>query len=163
MRINRGIITVTALAALSLTGCATEPASDSESNASVEALPTPTEINRPENHRNCTITIERDVNEGEHPDQAKIACGDETREVAGDFSDKTSNWYDRESGVSNIVVVGKSMRAWVYTGHGDDTCGIVYEQDGASARCIPDKTDTATPEPTDGHTVQPEDAEAATA
>lgn len=161
MRISRALTTVAAIAALSLTGCAADNTATQETNTAPEAAATPTEINHPDDQDSCAVTIERNANEGEAPDLAKIQCGSTSREVAGNFADKTSNRYAPESGVSNIVVVGKSIRAWVYTGEGDDTCAIIHDEGDQPVKCRPTNGEKPTPEPVNPS--EPDRVEAPTA
>lgn len=165
MRITRGIIAVAALSALTLTGCGTSADTETqEATANAEAVATPTTINHPDDDESCTITIERGVYEGEAPDSAKIECGATTREVAGNFANKTSNHYAPETGVGNINVVRGEVRAWLYTGDGDNTCLVIYSEGDAPVSCRPTDTQSeSSPEPTDGHTVEPEGKETAAA
>jgi len=160
MRITRGITAVAALAALSLTGCAAGDAATQESSAPQGAA-TPTKIKHPDDQDSCTVTIEHDVTEGDSPDLATIQCGTTAREVAGNFADKTSNWYAPESGVSNIVVVGTNVRAWVYTGEGENTCAIIYDEGDQPVKCRPTEQGESSPEPI--NPTEPERMEAPTA
>lgn len=162
MRITRGLAATAAIAALALTGCtADDAATQEESSAAPQAVATPTKINHPDDDESCTVTIERGVSEGEAPDRAKIECGSTVREVAGDFANKTTNRYAPETGVGTINVVGGEVRAWLYTGDGDNTCLVIYSEGDAPVSCRP--TDTqgdSSPEPSDGNTVAPEASEA---
>lgn len=158
MRINRGLAATAAIAALALTGCGAENVPPALGG---EPVATPTKIDHPDDEDSCTVTIERDVREGEAPDRATIECGSTVHRVAGNFSDKTSNWYAPESGVSNIIVVGTSVRAWVYTGEGEDTCAIIYDEGDQPVKCRPTERGESSPEPI--NPTEPERMEAPTA
>lgn len=162
MRITRGLAATAAIAALALTGCtADDAATQEESSAAPQAVATPTKIKHPDDDKSCTISIERGAYEGEAPDRAKIECGSTTREVAGDFADKTTNNYAPDSGVGTINVVGGEVRAWLYTGDGDNTCLVIYSEGDAPVSCRPTNTQgDSSPEPSDGNTVTPEASEA---
>ena len=162
MRITRGLAATAAIAAFALTGCtADDAATQEESAAAPQAVATPTKINHPDDDESCTITIERGVDEGEAPDRAKIECGATTREVAGNFADKTSNHYAPETGVGTINVVRGEVRAWLYTGDGDNTCLVIYSEGDEPVSCRPSESQgDSSPEPTEGNTVAPEASEA---
>ena len=150
MKTPRALPTIAAGLLLALTACG-QAATDNPPEAA-EPATTPTQINRPDDRDICTVDVNRGAGEGEYPDQATIECGDITRTVSGDFSEKTSNHYGPTAGVKALNVVNGEARAWLRDDDGD-TCLVIYRENDPPTRCV--KTETGKPAPDDEHTVTP--------
>ena len=127
------VLIPTVITSLALMGCS---AAAPDNNAEpAEAIATPTDISHPDDNDVCTVAIERGVHEGEAPDQANITCGEITRIVSGNFSEKTTNRYGPESGVASMNVVNNEARVWLHEDGG--TCVVIFKEGDSPTKCIP--------------------------